>query len=219
MYIEGLLKPFGELALYQGYAQKMSEGLTPYIDFFPEYPPVALWLFKLANIFGAEWFTLMWYGMVALATVGIMVLIKKLKGNPYIYLACVLPLAGLYWDRFDVFAALFSLLAVYLAKRDYKVFPTIVLGFGIMTKIYPIILLPVILLMIFYKHSLRTAINSLIWFVIFMAIFISNSNGFVKTLFSYHGHRGIQIESIKSMPLLFKEDSTVEFQHGTYEIK
>ena len=215
--MEGLLKPFGELVLYQDYGQKIMDGLRPYIDFTPEYPPFALILFRLANSFGIEWFTLVWYGMVLIATLGMMFLIKRLKGNPYIYLACILPLGGLYWDRFDVFAALFSLWAVYLAKKGSKLtmFALIV---AIMIKIYPIILLPVILLML-WKYSFKYAFFSFWIFIVTLMACIYPQKEFLDVMFKYHGKRGIQIESLKAMPLLFKEGSVVEWGHGTYEIK
>lgn len=215
--MEGILKPFGELTLYQGYGQKIMDGLKPYVDFKPDYPPFALVLFNMANIFGSQWFTLMWYGMISLATIGMMILIKKLKGNPYIYLACVLPLGGLYWDRFDVFAALFSLWAIYLAKKkNYWSFYILVIG--IMIKIYPIILLPIILAM-FWMESFKKAVIGLILFLFLLTIAICPQKEFLAGMYEYHGHRGIQIESIKAMPLLFKEDSIVEWKHGTYEIR
>jgi len=213
---EALLHPIGELHLYWSFADKISKGLTPYTDFFPEYPPFALYLFSIANIFGERWFTLMWYFMVALATAGTMILIKKLKANPYIFLSCVLPLGGLFWDRFDIFPAFFTILSVYLAKKG-NLWSMVALSLGIMTKIYPVILLPVILGM-FFVQSFKKSIMALILFVALMTLLIVPNREFIKILFKYHGNRGIQIESIKATPLLFK-NSIVEWGHGTYEIR
>ena len=210
---ERLSIPFGELGLYYSFAEKINLGLKPYIDFFPEYPPFALYLFRLANIFGVEWFTLMWYLMVFIATVFIAYLIKKLNGNFYIYLACILPLGGLYWDRFDVFPSMFALLSVYLAKKE-NISSFVSLFIGIMIKIYPIILLPVILGMFFVKNIKKMIFG----LSLFILLLIVTPKDFIKNMFSYHGHRGIQIESIRAIPLLFK-DSVVEWKHGTYEIK
>ena len=210
---ERLSIPFGELGLYYSFAEKIGLGLKPYIDFFPEYPPFALCLFRLANVFGIEWFTLVWYSMIVLATIIIFYLIKKLNGNPYIYLASILPLGGLYWDRFDVFPAMFTLLSIYLAKKG-NVLSFVSLFIGIMIKIYPIILLPVIVSMFFVKNIKKMIFG----LSLFILLLIVTPKDFIKNMFSYHGHRGIQIESIRAIPLLFK-DSVVEWKHGTYEIK
>lgn len=215
-YVESLAIPWGELALYYSFAEKINQGLKPYVDFFPEYPPLALTLFRIANLFGERWFTLMWYGMIALATLGTMYLIRKLKHNPYVFLACVLPLGGLFWDRFDIFPAFFTLLAVYQAKKG-SFLSVVSLAIGVMIKIYPIILLPVIIAMFLFK-SVKRAIVALALFILLMVVFILPSKQFIDVLFKYHGHRGTQIESIKATPLLFK-DSVVEFKSSTFEIR
>ncbi len=207
--------PWGELALYQGYAQNVGK---PYLDFQLEYPPLAFIFFKLANIFGKQYFTLMWYGMVVLAILISCLVIKRLKGNPYIFLACVLPLGGLFWDRFDIFPAMFSLLAVYLAtKKSFWSLP--VLTLGILTKLYPVILLPVILGSLLkrkgYFAILYGAFISLV-FVGYSFLFFPN---WFNCVFGFHGNRGIQIESIRAIPKLLDENSVVEFKHNTFEIR
>jgi len=216
IHIESLAVPWGELALYHSFADKISQGLVPYIDFFPEYPPLALTLFSIANLFGEQWFTLMWYGMALLATVGTMILIKRLNNNPYVFLACILPLGGLFWDRFDIFPAFFTLLSIYQAKKG-NLLSLVSLFIGIMIKIYPIILIPVILLMFLVK-SIKKFISASLLFIALIVIFILPNRQVIDTLFKYHGNRGIQIESIRATPLLFK-DSITEFKHNTFEIR
>lgn len=207
--------PWGELALYQGYAQNVGK---PYLDFQLEYPPLAFIFFKLANVFGKQYFTLMWYGIVVLAVLISCLVIKRLKGNPYIFLACVLPLGGLFWDRFDIFPAMFSLLAVYLAtKKSFWSLP--VLTLGILTKLYPVILLPVILGSLLkrkgYFALLYGAFISLA-FVGYSFLFFPN---WFNCVFGFHGNRGTQIESIMAIPKLLDENSVVEFKHNTFEIR
>jgi len=211
--IEQLAKPWGELALYYDYASKIKEGLVPYADFFPEYPPLALWLFKTANIFGQQWFTLMWYGMVALAILATICMIKKLKGNPYIFLAVILPLGGLFWDRFDIFPALMSLLAVYLAMRG-NLWSFFALAAGVMLKIYPILLLPILIGMFIKRGKHRELLIGLVIFAVSTFQLLSLNN-----LWEFHGHRGIQIESIRAIPKLFNKNSITEYKHNSFEIK
>jgi Gpi18-like mannosyltransferase len=133
-------------------------------------------------------------------------------------LACVLPLGGLFWDRFDIFPAMFSLLAVYLAtKKSFWSLP--VLTLGILTKLYPVILLPVILGSLLkrkgYFAILYGAFISLV-FVGYSFLFFPN---WFNCVFGFHGNRGIQIESIRSIPKLSDENSVVEFKHNTFEIR
>ncbi len=201
--IEQLARPWGELALYFKYA---SENIVPV-----EYPVPTLMLFKLANIFGEQYFTLMWYFLVATASLAALWLVKKMKGNPYVYLAGVLPLGGLFWDRFDVFPAVLTLLAVYLAKSK-SLFAFNVLSVAVLLKVYPIILLPVLVLMMITRKQYGIALIGL--FVFALPLIFMNWD-FTK----FHKDRGIQIESIRAMPKLLNKESVVEYKHNTFEIK
>ncbi|MDD5146920.1 MAG: hypothetical protein PHN39_04265 [Candidatus Pacebacteria bacterium] len=202
--IEGLAKPWGELALYFKYA---SENTIP-----AEYPSVSLWLFKMANIFGEQYFTLVWYFLVATASLAVVWLVKRLRGNPYVYLAGVLPLGGLFWDRFDVFPALFTILAIYLAKSKYPIFAFNALSVGVLLKVYPIILLPVLVLMMIRDKQYAKLLIGL--FVFCLPLAFMNWD-----FISFHKDRGIQIESIRALPKLLNKESVVEYKHNTFEIK
>ena len=219
MQIEGITKTFGELTLYFSYADQMMQGKKPYIDIPAEYPIGALYLFKLADIFGEKYFTLMWYGMVALATLGIALIIKKLKGNPYIFLAAILPLEGLFYDRFDIFPALFSIIAVYAAIKKKNIISIVALTIGILLKIYPIILLPVLIFIMVKNSGWGKMFLSMIIFGTIMLTIFFTQQPMIQRIVGYHGHRGIEIESVKAIPLLIKKDSIVEFKHSTYEIR
>lgn len=210
--IEQLAQPWGELALYQTYGNLMRSG--PFFE--AEYPVFALRLFQLANIFGEKWFTLTWYGMVAICILIVALLVRKLRGNPYIFLAAILPLGGLLWDRFDIFPAMLSLLAVYLATNKKSIFIRLlaffVLGLAILLKIYPIILLPVLMGMMFKRRYVEEM------FLGFLIVIIMIGSVSWDCL-SFHKDRGIQIESIRAIPKLLNKNSIVEFKHNTFEIR
>lgn len=201
--MEQLAKPWGELALYFKYA---SENMVP-----AEYPYPSLWLFKLANIFGEQYFTLVWYFLVATALLAVIWLVKRLKGNPYVFLAGVLPLGGLFWDRFDVFPAVLTLLAVYLAKSK-SLFAFNVLSVAVLLKVYPIILLPVLVAMMIRDRGIKLALIGVFVFLIPMAF--TNWD-----FMDFHKDRGIEIGSIRAIPKLLNENSVTEFRYGAIEIK
>lgn len=226
--IEGLAKPWGELALYHGYALEMLAGNKPYVDFMPEYPPLALWFFKLPMMFGTRYYTLTFYALVAIASILILVLINKMKGNAFIFLAASLSLGGLFWDRFDIFPALFTVVAVYLSHKNYHKLSFFTLGLGFLTKIYPIILLPLLLISA-ARGGIKTIVFSTLAFLfpILLAIgMILNSGGREGLVYfvEYQGNRGTQIESSHAMPIILRHlrgegEATVEYNHATYEIK
>jgi len=231
---EALAQPWGELALYHRYAEQLANGLTPYRDFFPEYPPLALLFFRLPLYFSTEFYMIAYYGMVALAVLITILIIKQFKGSPWAFVASVLPLGGLFWDRFDIFPAMFSLLAVYLALESrYR--PTrhpvallrlsgAVLALGFATKIYPIIFLPLILIIIGWKPK---KLLLYIWTFVFINIIIFGSviitDGKFDKFVEFQGERGIHLESLRATPLLIKhlkgeiELETI-YSHNTFEL-
>lgn len=203
--IEQLAKPWGELGTYFKYA----------IEGSVEYPPLAVCLFKLVNLFGEQWFTLMWYGLVALTVLLVCLIIKKMKGNFYIFLASVLPLGGLFWDRFDIFPALTTVLAVYLATIGWGILALSVLAIGVSLKIYPVLLLPVIIGILFKRKKHQRLVVGLIVF----AFIVWLGLGKASSVLNFHKSRGTQIESIRAMPKLLNKDSIVEFKNNTFEIR
>jgi len=202
---EQLTKPWGELETYFKYA---TEGSA-------EYPPLAVGLFKIANVFGEQWFTLIWYGLVALAILFICLIIKKMKGNLYIFLASILPLGGLLWDRFDIFPALTTTLAVYLATVSWGFLALPVLATGISLKIYPVLLLPIVMGMLIKRKEYRDLMVGLAIFALVVCFSLTNA----KSVLEFHKNRGIQIESIRAIPKLLNKNSVVEFKSNTFEIK
>lgn len=227
MNIEGLAKPSYELALYYKFASNWASGLLPYKDFFPEYPPLSLVFMRLALIFGEKYFTLTFYGLVFLAVVAMIVLVYKLKGNPWMFLATILPIGGLLWDRFDIFPAFLGTLGIFLALKKKPVWAAFVLSLGFMTKIFPIFLTP-ILLINFWERP-KTIIPSILAFVIPIVVVVGSivnyggKEGLLKFA-EYQGVRGTQIESFRATPLLWnylkgKVNLVVEYNHATYEIR
>lgn len=226
---EALAKPWGELALYHDFAQKMSEGLLPYKDFYPEYPPLSLLFFRSPLIFGTRYYMLSYYVLVALAVVLTAFLIKKLSGKPFAFIAAILPLGGLFWDRFDIFPAFISILAVtYLVKNKTKL-AHCALSLGVLTKIYPALLLPVFFARTFYYKGFRKALGGLIIFLIpiVVALWIicgyGGKEGLIKFA-EFQGKRGLHLESIRAtIPLVqhLQGTRTFEtiFEHNTFELK
>lgn len=227
MIIEGFIKPWGELALYHDFALRMAQGQLPYRDFFPEYPPLALPFFRIPLLFGTQYYMLAYYALVAIFILFTVVIIKKMNGNPFAFLASVLGLGGLFWDRFDIFPAFFSVLAIYLAMNKNAFFSSFILALGFLTKIYPLLLAPLIILPFIIREP-RKLIWSGIGFIlpifITLAIIVGygGQSGLLKFI-QFQTKRGIHLESIQATPLLIKHLSGEKqlktiYEHNTFEI-
>jgi len=218
--IEGLAKPWGELALYNRYATYLWESKLPYVDFFLEYPPLSLPFFWIAQVFGEKWFTLTWYGLIGLFVLATFLMIKKMGGRGFAFIASILPLAGLFWDRFDMIPAFFSLWAVILLKKEKYSQSWFFLGLAILVKIYPVVLLPYFLVKTPLKSILRCLLPLTIPILLLLGIIslyggLEGLKGFAK----FQGVRGVHLESVRAIPyLLDKENSVTEFRHNTFEI-
>ena len=239
--IEQLAKPWGELALYHDFALKMSNGLLPYKDFYPEYPPLSLLFFRLPLIFGTRYYMLTYYALISIFLILTVLLIRRLKGNGWAFIS-VLVLGGLFWDRFDIFPAFLSLLAVAYMVKKKATLAYITLSLGFLTKIYPLLLLPVFLVytfrdnIAFAKHrigpsyfpGIKKAFGGIVIFSIPIAIVLhiilgyGGRNGLIKFA-EFQGNRGLHVESIRAtIPLIQHLQGTRTFEtvysHNTFEL-
>ena len=220
---EILSAPRGELALYHSFAEKLSQGMIPYKDFFPEYPPFSLPIFWLANILGHQWFTLIYYVLVALFTGLLAFLIHKKGGNSYIFLAAILPLGGLFWDRFDIFPAFFAFLAIYMMKKNVYM-SSLSLSIGFLIKVFPVVLLPMVFFSAWKQKKLIGAASLFVFPIMVSIGIIALLGGGFKKLIEFQGNRGIQIESLRATPLLmqhllYNKELIVEYNHYTFEVR
>ena len=223
--MENLAKTLGELNLYHDFAKHIQQGLFPYRDFPIEYPPLSLVFFQLAQVFGDKWFTLIWYLLVVIFVILIGVVIHKLKGNVYIFLSSILVLGGLFFDRFDIFPAFFSILAVYLLLKKKTVLAALILSLAVGIKIYPIVLLPLFLI---EKNVKKLFLSSLVFLIVLIIPFLvvlhgGGREGLLK-LADYNINRGMEINSFKSSYhlikyLMGKEKLMVNYNHSSYEIE
>ena len=220
---EILSTPRGELALYHSFADKLSQGMIPYGDFFPEYPPFSLPIFWLANVLGYRWFTLIYYVLVASFAGLLAFLIHKKGGNSYIFLAAVLPLGGLFWDRFDIFPAFFAFLAIYLMKKNVYM-SSLSLSIGFLIKVFPAVLLPIVFFSAWKQKKSIEAMSLFVFPIIAVLGTITLLGGSFKKLIEFQGNRGIQIESSRATPLLlqhllYDKELIVEYNHYTFEVR
>ena len=221
--MEQLAQPWGEIALYHDFANRIWQGQLPYKDFFPEYPPLSLFFFWIADVFGTQWFTIIYYMLITIFVFLLIILIQKKQGNPYIFLASVLPLGGLFWDRFDIFPAFFAFLSLYLVRKNI-VLSSLSLGIGIMIKIFPLAFLPIIFFQAWKQGKLLVSIFTLSMIIALTIIPILVYGGSFGKFIEFQGKRGIQIESFRATPLLIqallgKKEVIVEYKHYTYEVR
>ena len=219
----------GDVGLYLQKAQAVGAGLLPYRDFPLEYPPLALlpmavpyllwpfggidldlyrWLFvgweaALLVALGLVLFRLVRLGADLVPTrageVGAPATDRQLDTGVRLIVLTAGAALALAW-RFDLFPALLVMVALWHALAGRAGLAGIVVGLGVLAKLYPIVVVPAIAVMWLAQRDLdRTvrfgaavAITGLVGMLPFVAVAGSDALFFLE----FQAERGLQIESL-----------------------
>ncbi len=141
---------------YQDVAQRIAAGEVPYRDFYLEYPPASIPVFLAPHVAGGPYQrhfrVLMW--VLAAAAIAVMAYVLAATGTSRLRLyggtalagLAPIPLFALFYDLYDVWPALIALAALAAVLSGRPRLAAGAAGLGTVAKIYPILLLPLILL-------------------------------------------------------------------------
>lgn len=226
---------WGDLYNYYINAGDVLNGLMPYSEMRFEYPPFALTFMLIPRLltqteqgfFYAS--ALLSYLFFAL---GIVLLIKIADENATprwrTYLIVLGTLIFTYYfivARNDVYPTVMVIAAVWLYMKKHYDLAFAVMALGAMTKIYPIIFIPVMLIPFLAQKDWRACIRGLavsaaVCVIIELPFLITDPSTAFAYL-SYHADRGIQIESVAGGCILFLNDfvcsglASVQFGYGS----
>jgi hypothetical protein len=226
---------FYDLTYYGRWATGTLDGSRiPYADFAWEYPPAALpammppalvtWPLPQLKLVP---YAIAWVVMVLLIDAFVTrSLIRRTEGrlsHPALQLWILgLPLLGvLSWARFDLFPAAAALAAVVYAGSRREVHAGLASGLGATLKLWPALLAPI-------QRTRRSAVVATSVAAGFVAAVagvtyvLTGSTGFSQVL-GYQSDRGLQIESLAGLPLVWLHHLGVEgystkFAFGAWEI-
>jgi uncharacterized membrane protein len=220
---------------YQDFGDAMMSGEVPYRDFGVEYPPGALPVFVLPSL-GAEhnyrsWFeVLMWVcavatvAFVALALTAVEATRERIFGAVAFVALAPLALGAVVLTRFDYWPAALvaAALAAFVFGRSKLGFA--VLGLAVTAKIYPLVLLPLALLLVRRRQGSREALLGLACFAAVLALvvvpfLVIDAGGLIDSV-GGQLERPLQIESLGSSLLLAAHqfgfyEATVVHSHGS----
>lgn len=206
--------------VYYDYASRIAGGLFPYRDFSSEYPPVALMLFYLPRLVSGSGYGVFvwWFEILMLAfSCGTVALISFVSWKQWhslgkttmslaTYTAFILGLGSIVEARFDLAVAFLILASLACFIADRRLAAWLLLGIGMMTKVVPVLLAPLYLIVHFRRKQygdlwmgpLAMALAALIIATPFLLV----APGGLAGSFLYHAERPLQIESTWSSPLL-----------------
>jgi hypothetical protein len=230
------LHDISDIPVYQAYADEIARGLTPYLDFDIEYPPLAVPLFRLAGAkmtiesymarysFEMGVVTMLVGALVALAACAIWPAGRRAYVAGALYALGVGLTGAIVVNRYDVALALVVATFVLCLARGWYIAAAISLGIGFALKIAPAALLPLVLIV---AGSPRRWLWPIVGFAAaalagFMPyLFIAPAG--VWHVFRYHLERPLQIESVLGTPMLLGQALgaawvQVGHSHGSHQL-
>ncbi|MBN9389512.1 MAG: DUF2029 domain-containing protein [Chloroflexi bacterium] len=229
--LNGILPTADDVDLYFRYARWTLSGELPYRDFTIEYPPFSLVFFLLPAIlcyplggleierykilFHTECFALnlatLWLAYTLFKHLYPAVTSKAHHNLAWRMAAFTFGsiLISLYlMQRFDVGASFLTILAIWLFYKQKPAWSGAALGLGFTAKLYPGILLPLVLLYFLYvKNDWRSIRRYIAGFcaacaVVLVPFLLTGADG-LRVFLSYHLDRGIELETIFATVIVF----------------
>lgn len=213
-------RPVTDTTIYYHYSSRIVNGFTPYADFSAEYPPVAMLIFLLPRLVsGAAYSAYVYWFELEMLLFGWanILLLSLLAWRRWESLSRMVAALGLYTvftammgfiipARFDLAAAFLILATVAAFIHDRRLIAWALIGVGIMTKVVPLFLAPLLLIVHYRRRQLDWLFIGPVVAVTAAAIiaipFLAASPEGLARAFLYHAERPLQIESSWSTPIL-----------------
>jgi hypothetical protein len=200
--------PYSGTGLFYDYAGKVLSGLLPYRDFVLEYPPFALVFFTLPRILGESfrWYYVWFQTQVVvfdLLTLGTLYVAARWWSLSVwrvlgVYTVVVLAVGPITLHQYDIFPATFSVLAIVWFARGRDFGAWVFLALGLMTKVYPILLAPVFIILDWRanrRRFARAAIAFASTCIVVLLPWLVTAPTSLRVLVNYHTKRGIHLDS------------------------
>ena len=205
-----------DLFVYRGFVEPMLDGALPYRDFAFEYPPLAVPVIAVPGLLGTGEESFRWaFTVWTLAGGAAIVLLcgalaRATGGDPRraLFAAALMPLlcGALLRTHFDVFPVAILLGGLLLLCLDRPRAGLAVLGLGAMTKLFPLVAVPVALAWLVARGQRREAWQgglacAATIAVVALAAVAASPDGAADAV-RYHLDRPVQIESSPAMLVL-----------------
>ena len=208
-----------DVPVYQYYGERIVAGDVPYRDFVVEYPPVAFVTFAVPALLSAdrEGYDAAFAALMILCLAGIGALLVltlhaleasrlRIVGAVTTVCAGTLLLGPFVLTRFDFLPAAVTAAAVAAVVAGRGRLGAVLLGVAIATKLYPAVLLPLVLVRVLRRDGRREAVRQLgialgVVAIAYLPFFVVAPEGVARSVWRQVG-RPLQIESLGSGVLL-----------------
>ena len=209
----------GDLSIYQDYARNL---LATPRSYPREYPPLTAGLFVIPQLLVSNWYPMGFTLMAALAAAALVLLVDRLsrRGEHLLLLLFLGSFATLFF-RYDIFVVLLTVGAYAAGTRKRWVLAQALLGLGVALKLYPALLLPLVVLWQWRDERrlpVRAAIAGGAALALAVASMILLSPAQFEQMVDYHGARPLEIESTGASIAWLLGSSTADFSFGSWNL-
>jgi uncharacterized membrane protein len=208
--------PYGDAHLYAHYAHEMTSGRLPYRDFYDEYPVLAQPLFFLVRILPGPFVTSFKWVMAICGAAALVLLVELLVavGAPLVRIAVAACVAGfspllvgpVLLNTYDLFPALLTAGALLALLRGRRRSTYVLLALAVAAKVYPVVLLPLVLVDAWELRGREEAKRALGWFAGVLVLvhlpFAILGPGGLRFSYWLQLKRGLEVESLAGGVLL-----------------
>jgi uncharacterized membrane protein len=201
---------YRDVHLYQGFAESVFDGRVPYRDFFMEYPPGALAVFLPPAAFSGH-YNAAFKALMALCGVATMFLValllarlgasrSRLYAGVGLFALSPIALGPISLNTYDAWPALLVLAALVLLVAGSATLAFVLLGLAFAAKVYPLVVVPPALMVVWRTMGRRTAIRAGAAFAVAVAVtvvpFLALAPHGLAESFRAQAARGLQVESL-----------------------
>jgi hypothetical protein len=219
----------GDVDLYRSWTASMiGEGLSPYRDVRIEYPPGSLpflgapWPWVTAGGAYRTGFIAVMLAVDAFGLAGVLLLYRRWGGRvgPWAWVGLVTLLGPVAYLRLDLVPAVATIWALERASARARLTAGAWMGFGVLAKLYPALLLPVMGLR--SRAPGRLVAGAALVTLAGLAPFIGSLDDLSESVLGYHSERGIQVESSWGLMLLVASRAgypiSVAYEFGAFHV-
>ena len=205
--------PYGDAGLYGHYAHEMSSGHWPYRDFYDEYPPLAQPLFLIVRLLPGPFATSFKWTMALCGVAALVLLVQLIRASLLRRQAAVAVMAvsplivgPVFLNTYDLFPALLTVAAVFAFLHDRERTTYVLLALAVAAKVFPLVLLPLVLIESWDRGGREAIRKALVWFggvlVLVHLPFAVLGPGGLRFSYSVQLRRGLESESLGGGVLL-----------------
>jgi uncharacterized membrane protein len=198
---------YGDVALYGHYAHEMTSGHWPYRDFFDEYPVLAQPLFFVVRLLPGPFATSFKWTMALCGAAALVLLVVAMRASLLRVVvaagvAAISPLlvGPVFLNTYDLFPALLTIAAVLAFVNGWERTTFILLALAVAAKVFPLVLLPLVLIESWEGGGRDAVRRALAWFggvlVLVHLPFAVMGPGGLRFSYWVQLRRGLEVESL-----------------------